>query len=140
MKRLETTRTNDLGELMFCALYNMHSYWIAGNVEPVTASRIKKDTGLELKGYRIVLYSEGLSHLLNRHYSEPGKKQRGVKYKDIGRIGNVVNRYNTVEFSKRTDRLVFKRRFPDGTLSLVVEIDHANKVLSGITLWIRIDG
>ena len=138
MKRLETERTNELGELFFCAIYHVKSYWVAGTVDAVTASRIKKEIGLNLKGYRIVLYSEGLTHLLNRHYSESVKKQRGVRYKDIGRIGNVINRYNTVEYSKRTDRLVFKRRFPDGTLFLVVEIDHVNKVLSGITLWIRI--
>ena len=134
---LQTTRTNTIGELFFCAMYRIKSFYVAGTVDATTANKINKEIGLNFKGWSIILNTDNLVHLLSRHFRDGKPKHRDVTYRDLGRIGSVVLRHDSVEPGNKPDRLLFKRKFPDGILCFVVEIDKKGKNLSGKTLWIR---
>lgn len=136
--KLETECTNGLGELYFCAMYHVASYWEPGIVGRKTANKIRAVLGVDLAGYRIRLYTNDLKHLLNRHYSETERDLVPVRMRDIENLESIVNDCHGVEKGRSPgQRVHFVKEIPAGTAHFVAEIRPREKVLAGITLWIR---
>lgn len=138
MKRLESTRTNELGELFFCAMYHIGSYWEPDRVKLKAASKVKSATGCNIKGFSIRLYTDNLKHFLGEHVSEWRKNQVPVSMADLEDIPSYVNHFEDVSVDlKNPNRLHFKKETPTGIVHLIAEIKPRLHELVGVTLWIQ---
>lgn len=136
--QLETERTNQLGELYFCAMYHLASYWQPGIVSMKAAAAIERATGLCTKNFAIRLYTDNLKHFLGKHVSERKKGNVPVRMADIEKLPYYINYFNHVNIDKEYDnRLIFKKETPTGLVHLVAEIHPRRQELVGITLWIQ---
>lgn len=136
--RLETERTNELGELFFFAMYHVDSYWEPGVVGRKTVNKVRSVLGMDISGYKIRLYTKELKHLLNRHYTEDAADLVPVRMKDVESLLALVNECHGIEKSRsQKSRIHFVKVIPAGTAHFVAEIRPREKVLAGITLWIQ---
>lgn len=81
-----------------------------------------------------MLRSEEIRHVFDEHFHETHKNQSNISVADVKNILSIVN-YHDVRPDVR-DRLVFKKRTPNGSYTFVTQIDEKNKRLLGITFWI----
>lgn len=138
MKRLETERTNELGELFFCAIYHINSYWEPDVVNLKAASKVKSATGCNIKGFSIRLYTDNLKHFLGEHVSEWRKNQVPVRMSDLEKIPSYVNYFGAVSVDlKNPNRLHFKKETSTGIVHFIAEMKPRLHELVGVTLWIQ---
>ena len=137
MKRLETERTNQLGEVILGSITMVETSWNAGTLLSKEAKRLSvllKDKS-DYTGYSVILYSSRVRHLANRHMNEPRKKQRNVRFVDFFNLYEIVAHCNSV--SRENDgRLRFRKLYPDGEYILIAEPMKSKKELVAVTLWI----
>lgn len=138
MVKLETERANELGELYFCAMYHVDSYWEPGRITSKAINKVRAALGYDLTGYRVRLYTNDLKHLLNRHYTEDNANLLPVRMRDIENLMSLVNECHMVKKGNSPkQRMRFIKEIPAGTAHFVAEIRPKEKVLAGITLWIQ---
>lgn len=130
-------RVTELAELFFYTLYGFKAYWIAGKVDSRTANLIKGELGISIKDFSIELKSDDLNHFLYSHFNETRNNQRGIHFKDINELPNVVNGFSNVDFGNKPDTLLFEKTFPTGLFQLVVEINYTKKKLVGKSFRIK---
>lgn len=137
MKRLETTRTNQLGEVILGSITMVETSWNAGTLSAKEAKRLSgllKDKS-DYTGYSVILYSSRVRHLANRHMNEPRRKQRNVRFVDFFNLYEIVAHCNSASVES-DGRLKFRKLYPDGEYLLVAEPMKSKKELVAVTLWI----
>ncbi|MBQ6068232.1 MAG: hypothetical protein IJK84_01905 [Bacteroidales bacterium] len=137
MKHLETSRTNQLGEVILGSITMVETSWNAGTLSGKEAKRL---SGLlknksDYTGYSVILYSSRVRHLANRHMNEPRKKQRNVRFVDFFKLYEIVAHCNSA-FEESDGRLKFRKLYPDGEYLLIAEPMKSKKELVAVTLWI----
>lgn len=131
-------RVTELGELFFYALYGFKAYWAIGIIQPMCATKIKQQIGINLSNYDIKLRTDELIHFLYSHFTETNKKQRGIHFNDIEKLYEVVNYFNEIKLGNRPDTLLFIKNYPNNdSFELVIEINNAKKTLLGKSFRIK---
>ena len=130
-------RVTNLQDLFFYTLYNVDSYWYVGRVVDRIATKINNKLGIDIKNYSIKLRGSELKHFLYSHFHELSSGQRSIHFDDIEELPKMINMYSYVLPGNKKDTLVFERRYAKNTFQLVVEINHAEKVLYGLSFRIK---
>lgn len=129
-------QVSDIEDLFFYTLYNFKADWIAGEIYIRIANRVKQQYGYDISKFKLVLRSEDIRHIFNRHFNEKAPNQKNISVNDIKHILRLVNYCDSLALDV-DERIVFKKLFPNGEYSFVVEIDERNKRLLGKTFWIK---
>lgn len=112
-------------------------------VSETTASQIKKETGLDVKGWTHGIDEAAVRHIIKRH-GDPVKEakmgQIAVTKQDIEQIETVINSPDSVEYGGINDRgnetLIIKKTLGDKTIC-IQELRTGNKKLSVVSMYIK---
>lgn len=116
---------------------------VFASVSPEMAVKIKAATGMDFTGYKHLIDSEGLRHMVKEH--GPGRETRSgqvpITREDILKIPQIVSNPDTIEKGGISERrqlqgVVFSKRF-NGTTYYVAEDWSREKVLVAKTLYIK---
>ncbi len=131
-------RVTEPDELFFYTLYGFRTYWALGKISDRAANRVKDKTGIDVRGYDVIIKSSRLVHFYNSHYrsQERSPKNRPITFDDVRLIPVLVNSFSWVGAStgKDCDSLLFQRRTPKGCVEIAMEIDYSARRLSGMSL------
>lgn len=130
-------KAREVGELFFYALYKCTANWHVCKLHARTVRKLLNDLKTDYTDYTLNLRSSELIHFLNSHFNEKRSDQRSITFKDIEKIGDVVNYYTRVSLGNRPRTIVFERENPDGCFVLVCTIEAQAKRLSGLSFRIK---
>lgn len=116
--------------------------FIFGKISGKRWHRIKRQTGLDLKGYSEQLRVEGIRHAYLHHGSaeiESARKQKAVTAEDIAIIPHITKYFDNVVLEKKRagDRLLFVKKINKKTYKYVTGISRKQKMLINKTFFIK---
>ena len=90
-----------------------------GKIGPVTACKIKKDTGINIENYNLSLKKDAIKHILNNHSSEKEilRGQIPIEMEDFLKIERIILTADKIILSGKTKQgkpiIVFKKRIKE---------------------------
>ena len=132
-------KATNLEELFFYALYGWNAHIDFGFIPKVIANNTFKQTGYKVFGYKLLLNTSGLKHILSRHMFEKSSDQRALTIEDISNISSILKHCTLIRRGNKPDSIVYEKHFPNTkeTHVFVVEIDPLHRLVLGKSYWIK---
>lgn len=116
--------------------------FVFGKITGKQWHRIKRQTGLDLKGFSEQLRVEGIRHAYLHHGSatlEAARHQKAVTAKDVALIPHITQFFDRVVLEKKKagERLLFLKKINKKTYSYVANISRKKKLLINKTFFIK---
>ena len=115
-----------------------------GIVPENVANQVKKETGVDISGYGVMMNGVDIRHIIKEHgnpVTEPERGQVAVTAEDIARVPEVIAHPDEVYLSDKTDAkgrkaIVFEKQFGD-TYITIQGVSIGKKLLQTNTLYKR---
>lgn len=115
-----------------------------GIVPENVANQVKKETGVDISGYGVMMNGVDIRHIIKEHgnpVTEPERGQVAVTAEDIARVPEVIAHPDEVYLSDKTDAkgrkaIVFEKQFGD-TYITIQGVSNGKKLLQTNTLYKR---
>lgn len=115
-----------------------------GIVPENVANQVKKETGVDISGYGVMMNGVDIRHIIKEHgnpVTEPERGQVAVTAEDIARVPEVIAHPDKVYLSDKTDAkgrkaIVFEKQFGD-TYITIQGVSNGKKLLQTNTLYKR---
>jgi hypothetical protein len=123
------------------ALKNQQRKLLLGKIKDDLAVKIKNETGKNLQGYSLALYSDDIKHAFNEHSDDKLEKlrkppQRAITVEDILRFVDIVVNYNSVQ-NERGNCLSFERHI-NGIVTIITIYTRKKNRLSLKTMFVEV--
>lgn len=139
----ETERSKAIGELYDDALKHKGEYRLAryADVGTEEATKIKKDTGLDVGKYRHVINTRGIRHIHKHHgnpVTEAKRDQIAVTDGDIVLIPDIVANHDDIQHGvtkQGEDAIVYKKRLNGADYYYVEAVAKKTRLLEPRTMY-----